>query len=554
MKRFVFLCLLAACSTRGLTDQDTPPRDAIAPTLDVRTPLRGSIAAGATTIEVRGVAADPDSGLQRVLVNDYPVVVGPNGDFVAEVAANPGLTLIHTVATDKAGNTQSDTRAVLGGTLAPIDTTVSHAFYAHVDGKSLALVGGVASKALTDMDIGARVAALNPIVDIPIDCLGARVDITKVTKGKVTVSVVPDNDGLNFNGEIDDIEVDLHVAYDLACDKGTADVKVTAAAFHVGGILAVSLDETGAVKVDVSQSTSSFDGFKLDTSVLPDGIDTLIGTPIGTALSGIIADLVDGQVPGLLSKLIGGEQRIDVDGQTLSVTLTPTALHVDATGLDVALDSKVFMPGDNGIEFLVDTATAPPLDTSKPFRAALADNAMNQVLTALWGVGIMDQTFTVDAGSYAGLGKIFDHVEVALRLPPVITRAAGERRPRDRRRRRRVSLLPRRQDRDAPGDVGADRAHHQHRRQQAQHHRRRPGGLARLSHRRRRRREPVRRRQRSAARLVRRQEPRRRHHQLHRQGPAPQRRRHQHRQRPGHHRPTDGRLRDGHRGPQGAVV
>jgi len=420
--RFVFLCFIAAaCSTRGLTDQDTPPRDAVAPVLDIRTPLRGSIAAGATTIEVRGVASDADSGLQRVLVNDYPVVVGPNGDFVAEVQANPGLTLIHTVATDKAGNTQSDTRAVLGGTLAPIDTTVSHAFYAHVDGKSLALVGGVASKALTDMDIGARVMALNPIVDIPIDCLGAKVAITKVTKGKVTVSVVPDNDGLSFNGEIDGIEVDLHVDYDLACDKGSADVKVTANAFHVGGILAVSLDAAGAVTVNVSQESASFDGFKLDTSVLPDGIDNLIGTPLGTALSGIIADLVDAQVPGLLSKLIGGEQRIDVDGQTLSVTLTPTALHVDAGGLDVALDSKVYMPGDNGIEFLVDTATAPPLDTSKPFRAALADNALNQVLTALWGVGLMDQTFTVDAGSYAGLGKIFDHVELALRLPPVIT-------------------------------------------------------------------------------------------------------------------------------------
>jgi len=417
--RVLLLSFLAACSTRGLTNPD-PPRDAIAPTLDVRAPLRGTIAAGATEIEVRGVAADADSGLDRVLVNGVPAQLGADGSFVAKVPALPGLTLLHTEVRDQAGNTQSDTRAVLGGHLAPIDTTVPSALYAHVDGRSLMLVGAAASAALTDLDLGQTAAALNPIVNFA----GVRVDVAKAKKGKVTVDVTPDRDGLNLDAEIDDLEVDLHVTYDVLGETGDTDAKLTAKAFHVGAILSVTAGAGGTIQVTTSQTNASFDGFAL-ASDLPDKVDALIEGPLGDVFAGLIADEVDSAVPGLLGKLIGGEQRIEVDGQTLSITLTPTQLHVDASGLDVALDAKVYIPGNSGITFLMDGATPPPLDAARPFRAALADDEVNQILTALWGVGLMDQTFTVDAGSYAGVGKLFDEVEVALRLPPVITALPG---------------------------------------------------------------------------------------------------------------------------------
>jgi hypothetical protein len=52
----------------------------------------------------------------------------------------------------------------------------------------------------------------------------------------------------------------------------------------------------------------------------------------------------------------------------------------------------------------------------------IADDAINQILSSLWGAGILDQTFVVDAASnYAGVGVLFDRVEIALRLPPVVT-------------------------------------------------------------------------------------------------------------------------------------
>src|SRR5262249_57252667 len=134
----------------------------------------------------------------------------------------------------------------------------------------------------------------------------------------------------------------------------------------------------------------------LATSVVPDKIDELIQFPLGDTLAGIIASEVQKQVPSLLARLIGGEQRVTVGGQVLSITLQPTALHVDAGGLDVALDSRIYLPGDNGIVFLTTPKAAPALDASRPFRAALSDDAVNQVLAALWGVGLMDQSFAVD--------------------------------------------------------------------------------------------------------------------------------------------------------------
>src|SRR5215470_6321572 len=255
MRRASLCIFLAACSTRGLTDGDTPPRDAVAPTLDVRTPLRGSIAAGASSIEVRGYASD-DTAVARVVVNDLPAQLAADGSFVSEVPA-AGLTFIHTEAFDAAGNRASDSRAVLAGAVAPIATPVPHAFHAHLDPAALALVGAVASQLLGDLDVGPIATALNPLVDLPIPCFSIRVDVTEARKGKVTVGLAADPDGLAVDAEVDALEVGLHVGYELACDGGEADVTLSAGAFHLTGILGLAVDD-GHVAMTADQTSARF--------------------------------------------------------------------------------------------------------------------------------------------------------------------------------------------------------------------------------------------------------------------------------------------------------
>jgi hypothetical protein len=428
MRLLLATLLVTGCADRGLTDKDTTPRDAVAPTLDVTAPGRGTILTGAMSVEVRGRVHDEASGVARVLVNDHDAPVDAQGNFKVTLPLTPGLNLLHTSATDKAGNEQSDTRAVLAGTLVSVDTMVKDAFTAHIDGSALGLIGDVVADALGGLDLGNATAALNPIVNIPVPCLGARVDITRFDKGKIKMNVVPVEGGLALDGEIDDIEVGLHVDYDLACDQGSGDVLMTATSFTISGVLALKLGADGKVAVDTSGTTSVFHGFNLETDVLPQGVTDFIENPVGAALGPIVAIVIQDQVPPLLEKLIGGETRVPVLDQELAITLRPTALSVDTGGLTVTLDSRIFVPGDNGIVFLESAEQKPSLDglPGMAIRMGLADNAINQVLASLWGVGLLDQTFNVtDAGNYAGIGVLFDRVELGMRLPPVVSAQAG---------------------------------------------------------------------------------------------------------------------------------
>src|SRR5262249_5531769 len=122
------------------------------------------------------------------------------------------------------------------------------------------------------------------------------------------------------------------------------------------------------------------------------------------------------------------DTRVPVLDQELSITLRPTALAVDAGGLTVTLDSRIFVPGDTGIVFLESAEHKPSLDglAGKAIRMGLADNGINQVLASLWGVGLLDQSFPVtDAGNYAGIGVLFDRVGLSMRLPPVVSALPG---------------------------------------------------------------------------------------------------------------------------------
>ena len=59
------------------------------------------------------------------------------------------------------------------------------------------------------------------------------------------------------------------------------------------------------------------------------------------------------------------------------------------------------------------------------FRIGLADDAVNQVLASMWAAGVIDQDLDLTSGDYAGLGILFDRVQLSLALPPVATARAG---------------------------------------------------------------------------------------------------------------------------------
>jgi hypothetical protein len=223
--------------------------------------------------------------------------------------------------------------------------------------------------------------------------------------------------------------VGLKVDYDLGCETGIAYPTVTAAKFSIAGRFGMELDADGKLVLDTSETEAAFQGFRLNSTVLPSEVTSFIEGPIGATLAILVADEVRNQVPGLLGGLLTGQDNIlDIEEQTVTIGVKPTSILFDAQGGHIALDTKVVVHGAPGSVYLASPSPRPRFSNvaGRSIQAGIADDAMNQVLASLWGAGVFDLTFSVDAvGSYAGLGVLFDRVQVAPRLPPVVTALPG---------------------------------------------------------------------------------------------------------------------------------
>lgn len=426
MKCLCLLVALSACADRGLTDD--PVRDGDPPVLTVTAPARGAILDRGSTVTVMGKATDAGSGVKSVLVNDRPATVQADGRFEATVPAGPGITLVRTVAADAAGNTESDTRAVLGGTLVPLDTPVEHAITAQISTGAFRFVGAVAAETIDALDLNAAVTSANPVVDVGVSCLNARVDVIDVKKGASEIDLTPVMGGLELWAGVSDVEVKLHVKYSALCSDGEGDITVRADRFHAAGTLSLGIIAlTGAVSVDVSDTTASFEQFTIDQNLLPDDVVSLLRGPVGAALAGAVAHELETQVPDLLGTLFTNLAKADpftIDGKTVHVGVWPKALSFTPDGGEVALDSNVYVEnmGGTGLVYLSNPRPAPAFGgpaADGQFRVAIADDAANQLLASLWAAGIFDQSLRVGQGDASS--GLFDRVELKLALPPVVS-------------------------------------------------------------------------------------------------------------------------------------
>src|SRR5262249_17103877 len=183
---------------------------------------------------------------------------------------------------------------------------------------------------------------------------------------------------------------------------------------------------TGAVSVDVSDATASFDNFTIDQNLLPDAVVNLFRAPLGAALAGVVAHEIENKVPDLLATLftnLAHAEPFTVDGKVVHVGVWPKALTFTPDGGQVALDTNVYVEnmGGTGLVYLSSPRPAPTFDgaaTAGQFRVAIADDAANQLLASLWAAGIFDKSLPVVQG--AAPADLFGRVELRLALPPVV--------------------------------------------------------------------------------------------------------------------------------------
>src|SRR6185503_14068623 len=158
--------------------------------------------------------SDVGLGIARLTVNGRPVAVGADGSFRALVDPIPGITLIHTEVFDGEGNSRSETRAVLGGDLVPVDTMLRDAVVVRLDREALRVLGDLATRTIAGTDFYALVAKENPLLNVAAPCFAARVEARRLSIGKVSVALTPVAGGLELHASIEDIQAGFHVVYD----------------------------------------------------------------------------------------------------------------------------------------------------------------------------------------------------------------------------------------------------------------------------------------------------------------------------------------------------
>jgi hypothetical protein len=420
------LLVVGACSDRSL--KDAPVRDANPPLLHIITPDRGAVDDdGSATVHVTGTATDAESGIDTLSINGQTVPVGLDGSFAVDLPVEPGITLIMSGVSDKAGNFAHDTRAVMAGTMVPIETPVTGGMVMQLQSGAFDVMGQVGAKIVDQTDFTPIAAAANPVVNVgPGSCLYAQVDVDAVKKGDVTIALSPVDGGVQADVTINNLEVDTTVPFDVACFDSSTDVTMWADAFHLSATMAVGLDDTGALAASVVDSSDSFDNFQMDT-VLPDVIDGLIAGPVSDYLTSTIADQIKQKLPDMVKGLIGDigqDKQVPVLGQTLSIGIHPTQVDFTSAGATITLDSQMYIANEtNGMSYVQTPVAAPTFGANADAQAvnlALADDALNQVFASFWAAGVLDQTVQVNSSDYAGIGVVFDAVQVKADLPPYV--------------------------------------------------------------------------------------------------------------------------------------
>jgi hypothetical protein len=419
---------LAGCTTRGLSDAKA--KEHVPPLLNVTSPDRGTIAGNATVVEVKGTASDAGSGLKNVTINGTVVSVGADGSFDATIPTKPGITLLHTSATDNDDNVTNDSRAVMAGTLADAATPIQDGLVARINDKTLNALGDIGAEELTAFDVGAAVQPYNPIVDAGITCVNAQVDVDSIAKDLVLLDLTPVNGGIAFTAELDNLDVEMTTYFKAVCIPGSAGISLTADKYRLAGTFDLGVDANGVVQATLVNAAGSFDNFNLQVGIIPQSVLDLFISNIDQRVANMITTQLQGKVPALVQKYLGGygyEKTISVMGEDLDILVKPTAIDFNTSGGTIDMDSTIAIKTNNagpGYPFIPSPLPSMPQNEAPGdgFRVAISDNTVNQALYAFWEAGLMDRTIDLNQdGSATGLLALVDQVQLYMPFPPVAT-------------------------------------------------------------------------------------------------------------------------------------
>lgn len=419
----VVISLAAACTGtitdgRGGASNDTTP-----PVVEVTSPPRGTVTED-RSITVAGTVTDTQSAV-ALKINGENVPVNPDGSFSKTLEVADGITLLDTVATDAGGNEANDARAVLSGTLVPQDTPVAEGVVANLSGEAMNGLGALVSSIANNTDFTALATSLNPVVDTGGGCNSAKVYVSSVSHGGVEVGVDPVAGGVQAAVALRSLQVRGSVSFRALCFGGSASWTISADSYDLGGVITPSL-ASGTINIGLAGVSSDFRGFNLDVNNIPGFIEDIFEDDVRDKLADILRDKVNELVPSLatafLAEFLAGAWDVSFLGQTVSLGVTPSAMSWTDQGGTIVLDTSATIAGVEGMYLSSPRPRPSEADmASTGLRIGLADDVLNQLLSAIWAAGAFEDAMV--PGDADALGAAFGgdvaSATMTLMLPPV---------------------------------------------------------------------------------------------------------------------------------------
>ena len=415
--------LLAAC-TGTITRDGLDPDDHLPPTVEVKTPVRGTVS-GDASVTVSGRASDAESAVLQVTVNGTLATLADDGSFQASITLAEGITLIETVATDGGGNTATDARAILTGTLVDQTTPVAEAIAAFISPQAMTGLADLVSTFTGGIDLTALAKSYNPVVNTGDSCNDYQAYIDSVQRGPIEVSAQPASGGIGGRVSIRDLVIRGHLNFRAVCISGSADFTITADAYDAGALIAPSLAE-GTIAIGLQSVTSEFRGFNVDVNGIPGFVEDRFEDDVRNKVAAILRDKIQSIVPPLASEFLDGfvsrTYQVSLLGQTVQFSFWPSSMRWTEAGGSLVLDSNSSVMGVDG-QYVATPSQRPSDDdlASTGLRVALADDVFNQLLASVWSSGALEDTLLPgdNEGLSGALGADVDSATVTMMLPPV---------------------------------------------------------------------------------------------------------------------------------------
>ncbi len=421
------LATLAACDKAY--DGGGLAVDPNAPRVDITSPKLGTIAGDVKTVTVSGIAHD-DTAVASVTVNGVTAQLSPAGNFTVEVPVTPGTNLLEAVATDGDGNTGKTTRAVSAGATRSLTTVIPDAIMASISAQTFDAVSRGATTYVKTANLTDMVTPHNPVLMIGgtnPDCLYGHASITGIKLGDAKIALSPMAGGLFLDADLDHPLVDMHLDYAAACINGSRDISIAATHIHVAGLIALGIGDDGKLTSAIQNPDVTITSLDLELGGIPGDVvnlihlDTAIGPIIGWATEKFVAPVIANAIQG------AADSKAQVLGQTVDIKLTPSRLDFDVTGALISMDTQLRAENDSILDGFVFTDNVmPKLTTDDGFHLAIADDAANELLTSMWSAKAFDKSFALDTGSYGEVGKLYDHVEISVAVPPFVDASGSE--------------------------------------------------------------------------------------------------------------------------------